>query len=254
MTSLTRLRGAQSTFIARNHGGAFTTGYVVLFTDGSDTAARVSAADATSAEDDGPEQVIAVGLKSAEYDGEALAKLAPYGVITASDSTQLAAAFTALTDRIEGQVSRSYLLGYCSPKRAGTAHEVTVEILGADNQASPAYEFDASAFTPGCSTASFATLCDGMACGGLGCGACDDRQAACDPATWTCADYCMTAQHCDGSTYTNPLGYSQVCTEGASNSSCGGACVDTRVNPDNCGTCGHACATGQRCASSACVN
>jgi len=35
--------------------------------------------------------------------------------------------------------------------------------------------------------------------------------------------------------------------------SCGAACVDTTTDAKNCGTCGHACATGTSCKKSACV-
>src|SRR5206468_10163950 len=34
--------------------------------------------------------------------------------------------------------------------------------------------------------------------------------------------------------------------------SCNGACTSTQTDPDNCGTCGHACSTG-RCENGACV-
>src|SRR5688572_18862229 len=36
-------------------------------------------------------------------------------------------------------------------------------------------------------------------------------------------------------------------------SRCDGACVDTRNDPENCGDCSTACASGQACLDSACV-
>jgi hypothetical protein len=183
---LTRIAAAEAAFRDRNYGGAFTTGYLVLFTDGKDTAARVTESAVTSAEGSSPDQAIAVGLQSLEYDPVALGKIAPNGVITAADEAQLSTAFATLANRMEGQISRSYLLGYCSPKRAGTTNTVSVEVLGATNESTASYKFDASAFAPGCTTDTFATLCDGKQCGGLGCGACDDRVASCDQATSMC--------------------------------------------------------------------
>ncbi len=41
------------------------------------------------------------------------------------------------------------------------------------------------------------------------------------------------------------------CADGQSN--CGGVCVDTQINPNNCGACGNACAPGERCAAGACA-
>lgn len=42
-----------------------------------------------------------------------------------------------------------------------------------------------------------------------------------------------------------------ACDDGLS--MCGGACVDTQVDPDHCGGCDGGCASGQRCEAGECV-
>ncbi|MEZ4408251.1 MAG: MXAN_6577-like cysteine-rich protein [Polyangiales bacterium] len=43
-----------------------------------------------------------------------------------------------------------------------------------------------------------------------------------------------------------------TCADGQSN--CGGVCINTQINPNNCGACGNACAAGERCAAGACAS
>jgi hypothetical protein len=183
---LAAIAADESQFRALNQGGAFTTGYLVVFTDGKDTAGRLAQSAVLSAENSSPDQVLAVGLQSQEYDPTALAAVAPGGVITATDSSQLSTAFTTLARRMEGQISRTYLLGYCSPKRSGASNTVSVQVTGATNQESASYKFDASGFGPGCTTTTFSTICENKLCGGLGCGACDERVATCSADTSLC--------------------------------------------------------------------
>jgi hypothetical protein len=47
---------------------------------------------------------------------------------------------------------------------------------------------------------------------------------------------------------------SYVCREGACvcPTTCGGACVNLKTNPEHCGTCGHACPAGATCSGGAC--
>jgi hypothetical protein len=255
VAALTRVSQAEGAFRTRNYGGAFTIGYLVVFTDGKDTAGRVDQAAAVTAVKASPDQVIAVGLQSTEYDGVALSALAPGGVITATDTTQLSTAFLALANKMEEQINRRfYLLGYCSPKRAGTTNTVSVGVVGSTNQSSASYEFDATGFAPGCSATTFTTGCDGKQCGGLGCGACYDRLASCDEASSLCVDNCLAQGLCAGGAITNSLGYDQSCVAKPTNFSCGGACVDTTTDASNCGGCGNVCGGAQRCAAGLCVN
>lgn len=90
-----------------------------------------------------------------------------------------------------------------------------------------------------------------------------------------CAHFCATnfpsnpgklctspAAHGTGPCYTcgpsAPLGHPDVCNGAccttASSTCCGGStCVNTQTDVQNCGTCGHACGTGESCISGVCV-
>jgi len=253
VTALSRVAAAESAFRQRNYGGAFTIGYLVIFTDGRDTAARVSLSDAVKAVKASPDQVVAVGLDSVEYDATSLNALAGNGVITAPDVARLSTAFATVANRMAGQIDRFYLLGYCSPKRAGTTNAVSVGVVNSTNQVSASYTFSAVGFAPGCTAATFSSGCDGMQCGGLGCGACDDRLASCNQTTSLCVNDCLAQGLCTGGSIVNSQGYTQSCAATATDASCGASCVDTTTDVSNCGGCGIACAGGQRCSASACV-
>lgn len=252
--ALTRSKQAQDAFRQRNYGGAFTTGYVVLFTDGADTAGLKTASDALAAEGQSHDAVFAVALNGDDYDASAqsaLEALAPEGVFTAEDSTSLDLAFARLANRIAGQMSRTYLLGYCSPKRAGN-HSVAVEVGSAQHQATASYDFTASGFGPGCSAATFESACTGKECGGLGCGACDDRTASCDSTSFQCVDFCQASGRCEGS-FTNPRGYAQSCGSSPEWYACNGTCRDLTRDNANCGACGEQCPGGTSCVEGECT-
>ena len=236
---LSNIATAETAFRTRNKGGAFSTGYVVLFTDGADTTGYFSDADATKAEAASPDQVLAVGLQSSDFDLPALKKIAPFGVNVAYDTASLTTAFQALGTRIAGQVKRTYLIGYCTPKKAGS-HTLSIDVAGNTNPtpAPAVFQFDATPFakaTSVCSAADFTTACDGKECGGLGCGACDDKASVCDGSS--CQSFCdgyvvgglkLSGTHCGLQSFTNPLGYAQSCADAPTRTWCGGpACADT---------------------------
>jgi hypothetical protein len=252
ITALSRQATAEAAFRARNAGGAFTTGYVVLFTDGGDTAGLRSQNDALAAVRGSADRTLAVGLAGGDYMPSVLSALATGGVLTAPDSSTLSREFNALASRIAAEFRTLYLLGYCSARRAGD-HTVTVSVAGGTTSPAASYAFSAATFGPGCSGATFTDACaPADQCGGLGCGACDDRTAQCNGPSRRCVDHCITANRCGGESFTNPLGYAQTCTDRLGATSCGGACRDTRVDPAHCGRCNNACATGTSCVAGAC--
>jgi hypothetical protein len=245
---------AENAFKARNYGGAFTPGYVVVFTDGNDTANRKTKAAVQTAETTTGDDVVGVALKSVDLDLAALQAVAPNGVLMATTPAGLLQEFEALaTSRIKGQIERTYLLGYCSPLRALNNNTVAVEVSGATNSAVASYKFDATSFGPGCSITTIQNQCAGLTCGGLGCGACDDRIEGCDSTTSQCVSPCQLAGACGGAVIT-PYGYSHTCADAPpTRVDCGElACTDLTSDAFHCGDCATACVSGV-CAAGICA-
>jgi hypothetical protein len=257
INALSRSAAAQEAFRSRNAGGAFTTGYVVLFTDGGDTSGYRTREDVIAAIASSTDDILAVGLSSsADYNPVVLRELTSFGVIDSPNATTLSREFRRMAARIQGQARRTYLLGYCSPKRTGTSHTVTVQLAAAtSNTPIGASTFDATGFAGGCLAQQFIDACTGKECGGMGCGGCDDRIEGCQAATGQCDSFCTTAPNsrCDNTTIVNIRGYSQMCLERPPTAvMCGVACVDTSIDSTNCGGCGNVCGTGGTCVAGAC--
>jgi Tol biopolymer transport system component len=178
---LADLDSAEKGFESRNYGGALTSGYLLLFTAGRDTSAINTVAEVQAAEAASPDGVLAITLQGGDYDPAAIAKIAPNDAIAANTPVNLTNAFAGLAQRMAGEFERVYLLGYCSPSRAGS-HAVSVQVVGAMNKTATHYAFSATTFGGGCKASLFepATACAAATCGGLACGACDERTSFCD--------------------------------------------------------------------------
>jgi hypothetical protein len=92
--------------------------------------------------------VMAIGV-GAEIDGGELRAIGRDGTIVNKDRAQIASSFDAAAARVEAFSKRYYLLGYCSPARAGK-HTVKIETTAGDRTGSLEYEFDARGFGPNC--------------------------------------------------------------------------------------------------------
>jgi von Willebrand factor type A domain len=124
-------------------------GTLVVFTDGTDRAARVSNSDMMQALSESNVDVFAIGVGS-EIDEKTLSGLGRNGYARASDAESIINAFAAVTDRILHWTQSHYLLSYCSPSRSGT-HEVTIEAATeANGSGKLKYSFDANGFGPRC--------------------------------------------------------------------------------------------------------
>lgn len=126
-------------------------GTIVVFTDGTDRAARVTQSAAVDALEDGDFDVFAIGVGS-EIAPEVLGEIGISGYVLIEDTASLTQAFTTIGERIIGQTRRFYLLSYCSPARAGT-HEVRVEAHQGELSGDATYTFDATGFGPDCDPA-----------------------------------------------------------------------------------------------------
>ena len=123
-------------------------GTLVVFTDGTDHAARVTRHDMGHAIDESTHDVFAIGVGS-EIDEGTLGDIGRDGYVLVADSEAITQAFRQVGERIVQMTQRFYLLSYCSPARAGT-HRVTVQAVTHDASGQLSYEFDASGFGPNC--------------------------------------------------------------------------------------------------------
>jgi hypothetical protein len=127
-------------------------GTLVVFSDGTDRAARVSEDDMRKAIKDSPYDVFAIGL-GAEMSDDQLNGIGKNGTAKAQDRGSVVQAFNTIAKKIQDLTRSYYLLGYCSPARAGK-HEVTIEAVVKDGDKERrgrlTTEFDAAGFTSGC--------------------------------------------------------------------------------------------------------
>jgi hypothetical protein len=130
-----------------------TFGTIVVFTDGTDRAARVTQGEMMDALDETDYDTFAVGVGN-EIDEETLSRIGYSGYVLVQDAAAVTNAFQTLGERIKGMTQRFYLLSYCSPARAGV-HRVTVEAVDPTTQVTgdTSYEFDATGFGPNCNPA-----------------------------------------------------------------------------------------------------
>jgi len=129
-------------------------GTLVVFTDGTDRANRVPAADMEQHIKEKPFDVFAIGL-GAEIQPEQLANIGKSGTAMAADKNAVVKAFDEIGAKVDARTKSYYLLSYCSPSRAGK-HEVRVEAVvknspnDSEQVGSLKDEFDATGFAPGC--------------------------------------------------------------------------------------------------------
>lgn len=124
-------------------------GTLVVFTDGTDHAHRVTREAALKEVFDVNFDVFVIGV-GAEIDERELQAFSKSGSALSKDPAAVGAQFDAIAARIDGYTKRFYLLSYCSPARAGT-HRLKVEpFLKDGKQGSLEYEFDATGFGPQC--------------------------------------------------------------------------------------------------------
>lgn len=129
-------------------------GTLVVFTDGTDHANRVSEFAMLQRVRDTPYEVFAIGL-GAEIKEWLLDDIGKSGTALAADKSAIVKAFDEIGSKVEGRTKSYYLLSYCSPARAGR-HDLRIEAVVVDAKGNPQIsgsvtsEFDATGFAPGC--------------------------------------------------------------------------------------------------------
>ena len=123
-------------------------GTLVIFTDGTDRAHRVSVDDANDAISDHDLTSFVIGL-GGEVDNAQMESFGKDGFVHADDKEGIVESFKKVADKINAQAMRYYLLSYCSPSRAGD-HELTVEVEIEGQKGRLKYQFNADNFKPKC--------------------------------------------------------------------------------------------------------
>jgi VWFA-related protein len=138
--------------VAGDEAVQYRQGALVVFTDGRDQAARVSASEASTKVDASEQHVFTVGL-GGEVNRASLQALGKDGFHPVERPEELGAAFQSVATRVSALAQRFYLLEYCSPKRGGK-HELRVEARaqrsGMVLTGALSTSFDASQFESGC--------------------------------------------------------------------------------------------------------
>jgi hypothetical protein len=126
-------------------------GTLVVFTDGSDRAHRVSRTQTMEALDElsSSTNVFVIGV-GAEIDEGELRAIGRTGSVLSKNPAEVKSAFEKIAATVEGFTRSFYLLSYCSPSRAGE-HEVEVRADVKERGAGGLrYKFNAVGFGPTC--------------------------------------------------------------------------------------------------------
>ena len=123
-------------------------GTLVVFTDGTDRAHRVSDEDVKKTLDTAAFETFAIGV-GAEVDQRELSAIGRSGMFASQNRADIARGFDEVANRIEAASRRFYLLSYCSPSRAGE-HDVEVEAVAKGKRGRLAHHFNAAGFGPRC--------------------------------------------------------------------------------------------------------
>jgi len=123
-------------------------GTLVIFTDGSDRAARVNRETMQDAVYQTDHEIYVIGVGSEIDEGE-LSDIGITDVVIQPNRQEISQAFEDTASRIEAMSQRYYLLGYCSPARAGD-HKVKIVTHAEGKSGSLSYEFSAKGFRPDC--------------------------------------------------------------------------------------------------------
>ena len=127
-------------------------GTLVVLTEGSDRANRISQRQMLDAVEAAPYRVFTMGI-GRELDDSALSRIGKTGYIRVEDTSAARAAFSELADLILRASQRQYLLRYCANARSGR-HNLRVEVDSSEGQGELHYTIDADGFTGPCDPAS----------------------------------------------------------------------------------------------------
>jgi hypothetical protein len=123
-------------------------GTLVVFTDGTDHAARVPRDALQTAVDGAGVEIYAIAV-GAEVNDREIRTIGRNGTFMSKSSADIQRGFAEIGARIANMSKRYYLLSYCSPARAGQ-HNVEIEAVKGGRRGRLAYDFKADGFGPNC--------------------------------------------------------------------------------------------------------
>jgi hypothetical protein len=126
-------------------------GTLVVLTDGSDRANRISQRQMLDAVEAAPYRVFTLGI-GRDLDDSVLARVGKTGYIRIEDSNAARAAFAELAELIVRASRRQYFLRHCSASRGGK-HKLSIEADAPHGRGQLHYMFDATGFTGVCDPA-----------------------------------------------------------------------------------------------------
>lgn len=128
-----------------------TAGSLVIFTDGTDQAGRVSTSAAQKAVKDAgnDNSIFTIGLGD-EIDEGILNTFGREGFELAENSIDLNASFLSVAQKVESESNSFYVLEYCTPKRSGS-HTIELRAMYDNRFGSFTTKFTADGFIGGCS-------------------------------------------------------------------------------------------------------
>ncbi len=137
--------------LAQNQGilSAFS---IIMFTDGTDQAARYSKVDAFSAVENASEGInfYTIGL-GAEIDEAVLNRIGKTSSVFANDTQALTEKFEEVANLIADEANAYYLFEYCTPKRDGSGmNDLHIVAKKEDKEGRKITSFDATGFTNDC--------------------------------------------------------------------------------------------------------
>lgn len=123
-------------------------GSLIVFTDGSDRAGRVSQGEVQDAIEGSRHAIYAIGV-GGERNEEMLQDLGRDGRALAADPSELKTAFTQVAEQMAARAETDYLVSYCSPARAGQ-RELQIHVKRGELEGEATISFRADGFGAGC--------------------------------------------------------------------------------------------------------
>lgn len=141
---------ASELLAASTQGDKIGAASVVIFTDGTDQAARFTQAAAQQKVDEANPNIsfFTIGLGT-EIDTQVLSDLGKTASVFATNKEELETTFNDISIQVRERANSFYLFEYCSPKRGGE-NNLAISVKTGSRSGAVQTKFDATGFTGGC--------------------------------------------------------------------------------------------------------